>query len=387
MKTNSSNNHARRGSAMFTVLITMGVLSVVTTSMVYMALQQPFNVRRTRDTIRAQAIAEAGANIAYAMLSTNFSLKDTPAAFPATAYRGGTFDVTVSSISSTSAVINSLGTMNSGRATVALDILCTTSNLPSGQPAPTGAYACAVMSGGMMTWNGNSTVNLGGGKVFSNTGLQISGNAGVVGDAGTVGKITMSGNALIQGNTSASAYKTSGNVSITGTKFTGTVAPITIPVIDLTPYYNTALANGQVYNSSQSFSGNYTFNPAGGVIWVVGDLSFSGNGVINGCIIATGNITMSGNVTQNQYANYPGLASQNGSITLSGNYTHNGLLYTKSGDVTIAGNVNLYGSIISAGLYTVSGNFSAFSYKNSTPVAPGGGGSTQTGATISGWRQ
>ena len=123
---------------------------------------------------------------------------------------------------------------------------------------------------------------------------------------------------------------------------------------------------------------------------MVGDLSFSGNGVINGCIIATGSITMSGNVTQNQVGNYPGLASQNGSITLSGNYTHHGLLYTKAGDVTISGNVNLYGSIISAGLYTVSGNFGAFSYQNATPVPPGGGGSggsVQTGATISGWRQ
>ena len=150
MKTTHARCSTTRGSALFSVLIIMGVLSVVTTSMVYMSLQQPFNVRHTRDQIRAQVIAEAGANIAYAMLSTNFSLKDTAGAFPSTAYRGGTYDVTITSFSPTSAVISSLGIINSVNATVALDIMCTVSNLPSGQPAPTGAYACAVMSGGMM---------------------------------------------------------------------------------------------------------------------------------------------------------------------------------------------------------------------------------------------
>lgn len=389
MKTMYARCYATRGSALFTVLIIMGVLAFVTTSMVYMALQQPFNVRRTRDQVRAQAIAEAGANIAYAMLSTNFSLKDNAGAFPLTNYRGGTYDVTVTSISPTSAVISSLGVMNSVQATVALDIMCTVSNLPSGQPAPTGAYACAVMSGGTMSWSGNTTLDMGGGKVHSNTGLQVSGNAGIKGNVSTVGKMTMSGNTTIQGNSAAASYSLSGNYSITGTKTTGTVAPIPIPNIDLTPYYNTAVANGQVYSSSQNFSGNYSFTPPGGILWVNGDLSFSGNGVVNGCIIATGNITVSGNVTQNQVANYPAIASQNGSITLSGNFTQNGLLYTKTGDVTISGNVNLTGSIISAGLFTLSGNFTAFAYQNATPVPPGGGsgGSQQTGATISGWRQ
>jgi formylmethanofuran dehydrogenase subunit C len=384
--------HATRGSALFTVLIIMGVLSLVTTSMVYMALQQPFNVRRTRDQIRAQDVAEAGANIAFAMLSTNFSLKDNAGAFPLTPYRGGTYDVTVTSFSPTSAVISSVGVVNATKATVALDILCTSSNLPSGQPAPTGAYACAVMSGGAMTWSGNSTLNMGGGKLHSNTSLQISGNAGIIGNVSTVGKMTMSGNTTIQGNSAAASYSLSGNNTITGTKTTGTVAPIPIPNIDLTPYYNTALANGQVYSSSQNFSGNYSFTPPGGIMWVNGDLSFSGNGVINGCIMATGNITVSGNITQSQQTGnfYPSLASQNGSITLSGNsFTQNGLIYTKTGDITISGNVALYGSIISAGVFTLSGNFTAFNYQNSTPVPPGGGsgGSQQTGATISGWRQ
>lgn len=386
MKSMIAQKNGRQGAALFTVLIVMGVLTIAVTGMIYLASQQPNLVRKSRDILHARTIAETGANIAYAMLSTNFSLKDNASAFPATAYRGGTYDVSVASISATSAVLTSVGVYNAATATVALDVQNITSNTASGSPAPTGAYANAVMSGGAMAWSGNSAVNTSGGAVHSNTKLTISGNGGIIGNASCCGQIKLTGNAEIQGDATAPSYSLSGNSDVTGVQTTAAVAPVPIPSIDLTPYYNTASANGQVYNISKLYSGNYTLNPAGGILWVNGNLTFSGNGTINGCIIATGNITISGNVTQNKYANYPGLVSQNGSINLSGNVNNHGLLYARTGNVTVSGNVNFTGSMIAGGTYTVSGNFTAFVYENSTPVAPGGG-AVVNNVGISGWRQ
>ncbi|TAN38162.1 MAG: hypothetical protein EPN23_03085 [Verrucomicrobia bacterium] len=389
MKIRPPKKSTPQGSALLTVLVIMGILTIAIGGagygFLYVAQQQPNMVRKTSNLMHARTIAEAGANIAYAMLSTNFALKDTPSAFPATSYRGGVYDVSISSISTTSAILTSVGMYNASTSTVAMDVQNFTTNAPGNLPAATGAYANGVLSGGAMAWSGNSVVDVGSGTVQSNTKLTISGNGGINGNAASSGQIKLTGNATIQGNSTAPSYSLSGNAAIAGTKTTASVAPVTVPSIDLTPYYNAALANGQVYNTSQSYSGNYTLNPVGGILWVNGNLSFGGNGTINGCIIATGDITMSGNVTQSKYGNYPGLASQNGSITLSGNVSNHGLLYAKTGNVMVSGNVDFTGSMIAAGTYTVSGNFSAFVYENSTPVAPGGAVVNNVG--ISGWRQ
>jgi len=390
MKTKLRSVAPRSGSAFITTMFVIGVLSVVTAGMITIAVNQPFAVRRDCDMIRAKAIAEAGANIAFVMICSNYSTVSNSAAFPVTNYRGGKYDPTVTPMSPTSAVISCIGVYNVATSTVALDVRNITTNMPtgSGQPAATGAYACAMMSGGQMTWNGNSTVNMGAGTLQSNTGLQIAGNSRIQGDVAIRGQLKMTGNARVTGDATAASYSLSGNTSVTGTKTTGTVPLVAIPDIDLTPYYNTALANGQVYSSSHSFSGNYTMTPPGGIIWVDGDLSFSGNGTITGCIIATGNITMSGNVTQNAVNYYPALVSQTGNITLAGNTSLHGLLYTKTGNTTISGNVELTGSIISAGTYNMSGNFTAYIYQNSTPVAPGGSSSSPvSNVGITAWRQ
>jgi cytoskeletal protein CcmA (bactofilin family) len=381
--------HATRGSALFTVLIIMGVLSLVTTSMVYMALQQPFNVRRTRDQIRAQDVAEAGANIAFAMLSTNFSLKDNAGAFPLTPYRGGTYDVTVNSFSPTTAVISSVGVVNSTMATVALDILCTVSNLPSGQPAATGAFANAVTSGGAMTWNGSGPITISGGKIHSNSQIKMTGSSVVNANISSVVKFWTTGSVAINGNVTAPVYAGQSPGNINGTATTAAVPLVTIPSIDLTPYYNAALANGQVYTSTYTVTGSADLAPAGGILWVTGDFNFSGSGNIIGAVIATGNISISGSGNQIKVGNYPALASQNGSIDISGSGSLHGLIYAPTGNFSKSGSGAIVGSIIASGTFDKSGSWSLMTFENSTPVPPGGGGSgsSQTGASISGWRQ
>ncbi len=384
MKTKMLERDALQGSAMLTALVIMGILGLVTTSMLYMAMQQPYSVRKSRDHMRAQALAEAGANAAYVMLCTNFSLKDTPAAFPLTNYRDGSYDVSVASMSVTSAVISCVGKYKTAIATVAMDVINGATNLPSSQPAPVGAYSNLITSGGAISWSGAVTIQ-GGGRVHANQSASYSGNVTLAGDATSSQQITASGNVKFN-NTSTPNYSLSGNVTISGTKRTGAVPVVAIPQLDLVPYYNAALANGQVYSGGVSI--NHDTAPAGGIMWVNGDISISGNCTLTGCFIATGSISMSGNGSQVQVGNYPAFVSQNSSISISGGKSLHGLLYAKVGSISYSGGGNLNGSIICGGSLSMSGNVGIFTYSNPTPVPPGGsGGSLQNNVSISAWRQ
>jgi hypothetical protein len=341
MKTKLGKITAQRGSAMFTAMIIMGVLGLVTASMVYMATQQPFIVKKTREQLRAQAIAEAGANVAYAMLSTNFNLKDNPAAFPLINYRGGAYDVTVTSMSSTSAVISSTGFFNLAVSTVAMDVRNTVTNMPSGPTPPaSGAFSYGIACGSSL-----------------NTGTS---------NAGT-----------IEGDVIATSI-TDKKDKITGTETIGTIT--VNDLFSLTPYYNAAVANGTMFYGDCSFR---DYAPPGGIAWVQGNVTLKGT--ITGCIIATGNITANGGFTQIKVYNYPALVSQNGNIS-GNNSTAHGLIYAKSGTVDLGGNFTVTGSVICPQAIDGLSGGSSVVYENSTPVPPGGGG-TVSSVGISGWRQ
>jgi len=320
MKNRWNNDRARAGSALFTVLIIMGVLGMATASMLYMSMQQPFSVKRTRDQLRAQATAEAGANISYAMLSTNFSLKDNPAAFPETTYRGAKFDVTITTINPTAVVLTSVGIYNSATSTVAMDVLNIATNPPVGsQPASVGLYTYAIASGTAID-GGNS-----------NAGDGINGDV----KAPTI---------------------TDRKNKITGTKTIGAVDVSNL--INLTPYLNAAIANGTMFSSSQRFR-DYVA-PGNGIVWVQGDISLKGS--VTGCFIATGDISANGGFTLTKVGNYPALMRQNGNISMNNNSLE-GLIYAQQGSVYLGGNASIVGTIIAAGTVSFSGCAQVFAKK------------------------
>lgn len=384
MKISMTQRNSQRGAALFTVLIVMGVLAIAVAGMVYMSAQQPNLVKKNRDMLHARTVAEAGANVAYAMLCTNFALKDTPSAFPVTSYRGGTYDVSVSSISATSAVLTSMGTYNSATSSVAMDVVNVLSNSASGQPAPVGAYANTAVVGGSINWNGSGRLIVNGTQpVVVNNALNLGGTGDVIGNIASSAGITVTGSAKINGNATAPSI-TADASKITGTRTIAAVSPLAMPNIDLTPYYNVALANGRVYTGNYSINSSVT--PPGGVIWVNGNLTVSGSGAINACLIATGDVTLAGNITHTKYLNYPSVVSQNGTIHVSGGGSWQGLFYAPVGTLDVVGNINITGTVILRETINKSGNGDlTISYQNSTPVAPGGTVVSTVG--ISGWRQ
>ncbi|MEI6218347.1 MAG: hypothetical protein WCP86_05570 [bacterium] len=368
--------NTKRGSAIMTVMIVITVIGMLVVAMVYSSSVRALRARQLGNKTRAIAIAEAGVAQAYSVLATNWALRYNNSAFPPSNYGGGTYDVTVRvpAGNSNQAILVSTGFYSTVSASVMADLYnyggtnvgVGTNNV--GQ----GAYGYAIVSGGKMNWSGSGDVTLGPDiKVHCNDAFKMAGSGGVEGDISSSVKIWLTGSSHITGDAAAPLFDTSGSC-ITGSKTTGSVAAVAIPNIDLTPYYNAALASGQVYNGNQHFSsGNVA--PSGGIMWVNGNLKISSSGQMIGCFIATGNVDITGSGDQIKVANYPAFVSRDGDVDLAGSGQTHGLIYVKTGNFDTSGSGNHTGSIIVGGTFDASGSGDFMTYENSTPVPPGGG--------------
>jgi hypothetical protein len=372
MKTNrTSIKTGRRGSALITTLIIAFSLCACVGVLVSAGLHVNKMAGALGGRVRAQAIAEAGACYAYSILATNFDTRNNAASFPATAYAGGVYDVTVTPVGADRAVITATGTCDNVTEIVMLDVICVTSG--SGGP-PEGAFAYTIVSGDDMTFTGSGPINVGGGTVQANGAFKMTGSCSLLGDLKSCVQIWSTGTTILDGDTWAPMYKGKSAGSpdnITGTKTTQAVAPVTIPDIDLTPYYNWAVAHGQVYNGNQHFSGSGNLVPNGGVMWVNGNLKISTSGTMTGCFIATGDIQITGSGDQIKVGNLPAVISRDGDIDISGSGRFHGLLYAKTGGFDKSGSGDVVGSIVCAGEFDKSGSWAVMTYEDSTPIPPG----------------
>jgi hypothetical protein len=114
--------------------------------------------------------------------------------------------------------------------------------------------------------------------------------------------------------------------------------------------------------------------PVGGILWVNGKVKIDGDGVINGCIIATKEIKIKGDVTQVKYGDYPALVSREKKIEIDGCGTYHGLIYAPKGDVKIKkkGTGSITGSIIAGKKFKGEGSWSFLIEEDSTPAYPDG---------------
>jgi hypothetical protein len=162
------------------------------------------------------------------------------------------------------------------------------------------------------------------------------------------------------------------------------VPALTLPTIDLTAYYNTAVANAQVL-SGGTVSGAIGVIP-GGVRWYNGAATFNGGVSYSGCIIATGNIQFKGGCTQTKVGSLPAVISRDGSVTLSGARTMQGLIYSKT-DLTCNGSGEENGTVIVGGNLTLNGSYGLFKYAYSYPGSGGSGSSTNAQIGVTAWQK
>ncbi len=362
----------RSGSALVTVMLVILVVASLLSTMISGSLQQMHMSSRLADQSRALMLAESGAHHAYSVLVTNFAARTNADAFPLTTYDNGTYDADVVAVDTCLAVVHCTGTYNGVVVSVILDVkdFGGGSEGEGGTGAP--AYECAILAGGTMKWAGSGTMNAGTGMMHCNGQLKKTGSSDLI--AAIVSssvEVWKRGSGDIEGDASAPSINESGSGHITGTQTVGTVDPITIPDIDLTPYYNEALANGQVYSSDQHIMGSDDTIIPGGIMWVDGDFQKSGSGNLTGCVIATGEVKISGSGDQIKVGDYPAFISRDDDIKYSGSGNVHGLLYAKTGNFDKSGSGDLTGSIICAGNFTKTGSWNLMAYEDSEPVAPG----------------
>lgn len=315
---------SRKGSVLTAAIMMTLVGSLVAGSLATQVSQQSSYSYHGELSQKALFVAEAGANEAIALLKENYNYKDDPSNFPETAFGNGTYDVTIQETGNIVAII-STGTIDGVERTVSINVT-----------EDTGAEGLDF-------------------AFFSNDNMTIQGNPDVIGDIHSNEDITISGNPIIDGNASATGnIVITGNPSVNGT-FPG-VPPVDFPSFDFNYYYNLADPSDR-YSGNQNWSGNQTLTPVNGVIYIDGDIRISGNITLVGAIVATGSITINGNVSQTGIEGVPMLMSRDNNIRINGNVTQgDGMIYAKTGDILIYGNVTMDGQVVAFGQLYVAGN-------------------------------
>jgi hypothetical protein len=352
---------------MVMVVITSFVLAGL--AVMSIASQQAFSVGGVKAQLKAQAIAEAGANEAYAILKADWAKREDASAFPETDFGADPgveagYDATVTPVGANQALISCEGWYGSQRASVMCDVknFAIVEEIPPEDLPPVGAYAFAVVAGSI-TWGGNGPTDVGTGEIQCNGTYDMNGTVDLTCDKlWSVDRVRSVGNCTITGDAEAPAYANKSPGNISGVATVGAVAPVVLPDLDLAAYFQYALSNGEVYDSDPG-----TYAPVGGVMWVKGDVQISGGAAIAGCIIAQGDIKVTGNSSQTKVGDLPAYISRDGDIELNSCGSHHGLIYAMQGTIKMAGGGSVTGTILSAGEFTKQGAWSAIVYEDSTP--------------------
>lgn len=372
MKEDRRNSNSRSGVALIAVLIFIFTACALLASMAAVGTQRAFTARLLADRVKALAYAEAGAAEAYSILAADFVTRTNSALFSFTTYGEGSYDVVVTPVGDDLAIVCCTGVCRQAEASVIVDVKNYGGGGSAGRTWDTNVFNYAILCGGSLDFGGCGDISSTNGPVLlhSNSDMAIRGDATANVSIESSGEIDISNNVTIDGDVAAATldYKPS-KVTITGTAEERSVPLQTIPDIDLTPYFNYASNNGEVRNGF-SMSGG-TYSPVGGILWVNGDVHLSSHTVINGSIIATGDIDFGGQSDLTPTTCGFSLVSRDGDIKFTSGGTCEGLIYAKTGGLEHNANGSIEGQIIVNGDVRKTGNSGIIVYERIIPTPPG----------------
>ncbi|MDA0321557.1 MAG: hypothetical protein O2923_02415 [Verrucomicrobia bacterium] len=363
MKSDRTREKGQGGSGMITVLVVVFAASMMLALAGRIASQRSHMTGRLSDEIRAQAIAETGIGEAYAQLASDFNIRTNADAFSVTSYDGGSYEVTVMPVGDDRVAIESTGIRNDAEVTIIVDARM----LPIRADVDGSPYSHSILADENIAWTGAGAFQSNS-SVHANGTFKQAGSGELDAHVSSTVSVTLNGNSgVIDGD--VTAPKISGKTNkITGVITETEVDYVPIPVLDFAPYYNEALAHGEVYDGNQTLASSYA--PSGGVMWVNGDLHLTGPDLFHGCFVATGDIRFSGSATHTKVNEYPAFMSRDGDIKFAGSGSSQGLVYALIGSVEIVGSGTLRGSIICGGNFKKAGVSTIFDYVKSIPTAP-----------------
>lgn len=357
----------KKGFALTLVLSAVALGTIAVTGVVKYSSQRAHSARRLGDQSKAIAYSEAGLDWAYAQIQTNFALRTNSSAFPSANYGDGSYEISLSHVTSNSVLVTCVGYCNGVSNTAAVTIRDYSQTLePEPEDNSELAWNFAAFSKGMVNWSGCGTFSGSGTQIYSDQPFVIKGSGYINADVFSTVEIEQQGNAEIDGNITAPSLDIQKSSKISGTQTADAVEPIAFPTLNLQPYLDHAtVINGDLHIKPSTFTA-----PSDGILWVNGKVTISGPGTLNCCIIATDDIISSASGTISGYGTYPTFVSINGDIAISAQADYNGLLFAQTGDFAMSGSGTITGQIMVAGNMSKSGCSSAFSFVQSIPVPP-----------------
>ena len=329
-----------RGSAFLIGIFALMVVGLIAAGVTPLLSQRRHMQKQLSERTRAGEIAEGGAARVLAALA---SQPESVTAPPEDKLWGtildGAYRAEVQQIAGNVFRVISTGTVKHTSETVKvyLDV-----------PSAFFALEKGVFANGNIDASGNGILDSGS---HSNQTTSYMGNCQVLGDVDSADTSTVSGHATVEGGVRSGAPR------------------VRFPEINLDHYYETARDNGQVIMGDQTLRG--TYNPPGGVMWVVGSVTIRATTRITGMLVATGDIDQAGKCIQTQVGGNPALVSRDGNIRLRGNGTFEGMIYAVSGWVDVRGRTDLTGCIVAWGDVWLRGNWGVLDYAEQHPELSG----------------
>lgn len=368
-----------KGSVFLATMVCAFVMSLVGGYTYKMSTYNSSYINRLQKSMQAQQLAEAGLMRALSTIRTSWSSINTASNFPATNLGNGSYDASITT-SGGRYLVSSVGTVGSVTRTVTAEVTA-----PS-----TSALNYMFAAGGNIEMDSGTGQSPG--TVTGN--IYAAGNAQLDGPS-SGGQLVITGSVYANGNVTSNS-----SVSISGSSNAHWATTESFPVVTYSYYQTIAQANGQYTNGNVTYaSGGIPANPAGGVIYVNGNVTIRGTQSTTACIVATGNITIEKQgstyprVTVNQYSNYPAMLVQ-GNIQFSSNgnggayWNATGLVYAGGNIEVSSGNHDTFGftgSVIARGNIQTTGltawNTLTGTYVAQSPPSVSGGGGSST-ATI-----
>ena len=329
-----------RGGAFLLGIFALMVVGLVAGGVTLLLSQRRHMQKQLIERTKAIEIAEGGAaRVLAALASQPESVTEPPQDMLSGTILEGTYQAEVRQIAGNVFGVVSTGTVKETSETVKvyLDV-----------PSVFFALEKGVFANGDIDASGNGTLDNGS---HSNQSTIYMGNTEVFGDVDSADTSTTSGHATVHGDVRSGAPR------------------VRFPEIDLNHYYETARDNGQVIMGDQTLRG--TYNPPGGVMWVVGSVTIRATTRITGMLVATGDIDQAGKCIQTQVGGNPALVSRDGNIRLRGNGTFEGMIYAVSGWVDVRGRTDLTGCIVAWGDVWLRGNWGVLDYAEQHPELSG----------------
>lgn len=258
----------------------------------------------------------------------------------------------------------------------------------SGGPSLAGGY---VSTNGNIAMGGNPTIILGGGSGI----LHADGSVTL---RGTINAAQITSSVIIYGNwgTNTGATHIAPDVSYPAwyspapsvtLQTVPNVQSMTLPPLDWEAFRTHAQTHDYYYEGKQNINRSWLTKdirdrtgqnvrnnetrvaPAGGVMFVDGDVTLNSDMEMNGTIVATGNITVNGAATFSNPNTYPALVSVNGNIRVTGGahgLSENGWLYAMNGSVFAGGGASTMTGIVAAQDVNIVGGFNIGSATNNS---------------------